>query len=108
MLAAPLTLKQSEVLDFVRAAIRNKGVAPTLDEIADHFGTAKITVHEHLTHLQDKGRILRQPFKSRAITVIEPTDEALRDWIREAIAKLLTHGEAETARRGRGILGRIS
>ncbi len=101
----PLTPKQSEVLAFVRATIREKGVAPTLAELAAHFDISRVTAFEHLTHLQEKGHIRRRKFKSRAISVIDPTEEPLRAWVREAINHLTERGEREIANRGRRLLG---
>jgi repressor LexA len=56
----PLTARQRDVLDFVILRIAAERYAPTLQEIADHFGFKSLaTVHEHLSNLVRKGYIDR-------------------------------------------------
>jgi SOS-response transcriptional repressor LexA len=48
-----LTKRQSEILNFLQSHIRDRGYAPSFEEIAEHFGFQSLaTVHEHLTNLQ--------------------------------------------------------
>lgn len=54
----PLTQRQAEVLELVRASIEARGYAPALREIANHFKwRALSTVHEHLGEIERKGHI---------------------------------------------------
>lgn len=69
-----LTEKQLEILRFIRSYRQRNALAPTLEEIAKHFGVSKITVHEHLKHLELKGAIRRTRRKSRAIEVLYDPD----------------------------------
>jgi len=64
----PLTRRQKQILDFLQSYIRSHGLAPSFEEIADHFGFASLaTVHEHLTNLERQGRIRRAHNLSRGI-----------------------------------------
>jgi repressor LexA len=66
-----LTKRQREIYDFVREFLDDHGYAPSLEEIAAHFGLSSVaTVHEHLEHLQDKGVLRRDPNRSRAVEII--------------------------------------
>jgi repressor LexA len=72
-----LTKRQSEILNFLQAHIRDRGYAPSFEEIAEHFGFQSLaTVHEHLTNLQRKGYIHRAHNESRAIEVLPPRGQA--------------------------------
>lgn len=69
-----LTGKQLQVLRFIRDYRRENSIAPTLDEIAKNFGISKITVHEHLSHLERKGAIFRLRARARGIQVLHDPD----------------------------------
>ena len=67
----PLTRRQKEILDYLARHIERKGYAPTIDEIAQHFGLSSLaTVHKHLTNLQDKGLLKREWNRSRALELV--------------------------------------
>lgn len=69
----PLTRRQREILDFIAGHIRDKGYAPSFEEIAERFTFRSLaTVHEHLTNLERKGCIRRGHNASRAIEVVPP------------------------------------
>src|SRR4029450_13128245 len=56
----PLTRRQSEILKYLQEHIRDRGYAPSFEEIAEQFGFQSLaTAHEHLTNLQRKGYIHR-------------------------------------------------
>lgn len=66
-----LTAPQQRVLDFVRAFIEEKGYPPSVREIGDGVGMASSsTVHGHLSRLEEKGYIRRDPTKSRTIDLM--------------------------------------
>jgi repressor LexA len=68
-----LTKRQSEILKYLQEHIRDKGYAPSFEEIAEHFTFQSLaTVHEHLTNLERKGYIHRTHNESRAIEVLPP------------------------------------
>ncbi|MCE2422442.1 MAG: transcriptional repressor LexA [Gemmatimonadetes bacterium] len=65
---APLTPRQREMLDFIEGFCRFRRYAPSLEEIAQHFGYRSVaTVHEHLTNLECKGYIRRTHYQRRSI-----------------------------------------
>lgn len=65
----PLTARQSEVLEFIRA---NSGMfGPTIRQIAAAIGVNNVTgVVGHLRALEKKGYIRRRPNVARGIEVI--------------------------------------
>ena len=66
----PLTKRQSQILEYIDSAIRDKGYPPTVREIGQAVGlNSPSTVHNHLNTLQDKGFLRRDPTKNRAIEV---------------------------------------
>lgn len=53
-----LTERQQEVIDFIRSHIEQRGVAPTVREIGEHFGiNSPNGVLCHLKALENKGVI---------------------------------------------------
>lgn len=73
----PLTRRQSEILEFLRSHIGERGYAPSFEEIAERFTFQSLaTVHEHLTNLERKGYIRRSYNESRSIEVLPPRGTA--------------------------------
>jgi len=70
MTAKPLTPMQSDVLTYIRECLAEYGQAPTCQEIAGHIGRSKVTAHEHVKALADKGWITVEARKKRAIRVV--------------------------------------
>jgi len=71
MAAPPLTRRQRQILDFLLEYGRANSIAPTLEEIAQHFGVTKITIFGHVRELERKGFIERSsPGVSRGIRVL--------------------------------------
>ncbi len=63
--------RQKQILDYISSNISRYGYAPTLTEIAEHFGLSSLaTVHEHLTVLEKKGLIRRYKGAVRGIEVL--------------------------------------
>ncbi len=63
-----LTKKQQNVLGFIQNKIGREGVAPTIREIAKHFGFSSTgTVRDYLNALKRKGYLNIAPKKSRHI-----------------------------------------
>lgn len=69
------TKRQLEVLDFLRHYIAKFRVAPTLEEMADHFKVSKITIHDHVKTLEEKGVLRRAKNRARAIEIVEAPQE---------------------------------
>ncbi|MDE5412871.1 MAG: transcriptional repressor LexA [Bacillaceae bacterium] len=64
--------RQQEILDYIKTEVRKKGYPPSVREIGEAVGLASSsTVHGHLSRLEKKGLIRRDPTKPRAIEVID-------------------------------------
>jgi len=73
-----LSKRQQEIFDFIFNEQKETGYPPTVREIGKKVGLASSsTVHGHLTRLEDKGLILRDPSKPRAIQVLKHYDETI-------------------------------
>ena len=67
-----LTKKQKSIYDYLKEYIGKNGIAPSIKEICDHFGTTSVsTMHKQLMALEKKGYIRRIPKMGRAIELIE-------------------------------------
>src|SRR5690625_160314 len=72
-----LSKRQQSILNFIKEEVRTKGYPPSVREIAQAVGLASSsTVHGHLSRLENKGYIRRDPTKPRAIEVIDFSDNA--------------------------------
>lgn len=66
----PITKKQQAVLGAIEQYIHEKSYGPTVREICEMLGlSSPSTVHVHITALEEKGYINRDPMKSRSITL---------------------------------------
>lgn len=69
----PLTKRQQEVLEFLRASLQQNGFSPSLEEIARHFGMASLNgVFKHLRVLEERGFIRRLSNRARSIQIVDP------------------------------------
>ncbi|MDV2685528.1 transcriptional repressor LexA [Alkalihalophilus sp. As8PL] len=67
-----LSKRQQEILDYIKIEVKKKGYPPSVREIGEAVGLASSsTVHGHLSRLEKKGFIRRDPTKPRAIEVLE-------------------------------------
>jgi len=65
-----LTIIQKRIFDYLTSQKVNRGITPTLAEIALHFGYKnRATVHQHLRAIEKKGYIKRTPKLSRSIEI---------------------------------------
>src|SRR5690625_1945151 len=79
-----LSKRQQMILDYIKNEVYVKGYPPSVREIATAVGLASSsTVHGHLSRMEKKGYIRRDPTKPRAIEVVDqsideniPKDEA--------------------------------
>ena len=68
-----LTKKQKDILEFIRTHIHQRGYAPTLREIGEHFGLSSVaTVHKHLKSLEEKGELKREEGRARQVEIRPP------------------------------------
>ncbi len=66
-----LTKRQKQLLDYLDEYIVAHGIAPTFEEIGEHFHlSSPATVHKHLSNLEEKGVIRRKWNFSRAIEIV--------------------------------------
>jgi len=70
-MTAPLTTRQTQILDFLRTSIEEKGYPPSLREVGDAVGLTTGSVHNQLVTLQAKGYIVRDPGRPRALTLVD-------------------------------------
>jgi repressor LexA len=71
-----LTDRQSDVYEFIRQQIQERGFGPTVREIGQHFGIRSPNgVKRHLDALESKGLVKREPFTARAIKMSGLTAE---------------------------------
>jgi repressor LexA len=66
-----LTEKQQLIYEFIRDFRQQRAISPTLDEMAQYFNVSKMTIHEHVKALEQKGVIRRTPHRARAIELVE-------------------------------------
>lgn len=67
-----MTDRQRQVLDFIKAEVRRQGFPPTVRDIGQAVGlSSSSTVHAHLSALEAKGLIRRDPSKPRALEVLD-------------------------------------
>ncbi len=67
-----LTKRQEEILNFIKSEVQAKGYPPSVREIGKAVGlSSSSTVHAHLSQLEKKGYIRRDPTKPRAIELLE-------------------------------------
>ena len=72
-----LTPKQRQILAFIRSQTESRGYPPSVREIGEAFRLKSTsTVHGHLTRLERKGYIRRDPSKPRAIELLRPAMSA--------------------------------
>ncbi len=65
-----ITRKQKEVLDFVKISSKEKGYAPSLQEIQKEFKLASVsTAHFHISKLRKAGLLEKLENRARAISI---------------------------------------
>ncbi|NSL51095.1 transcriptional repressor LexA [Calidifontibacillus erzurumensis] len=66
-----ISKRQQDILDFIKKQVSEKGYPPSVREIGEAVGLASSsTVHGHLSRLEKKGYIRRDPTKPRAIEIL--------------------------------------
>ncbi|MGN0318792.1 MAG: transcriptional repressor LexA [Lachnospira sp.] len=67
-----ITQKQSEILEYIKSQILNKGYPPSVRDICTAVNLKSTSsVHAHLESLEKNGYIRRDPTKSRTIEIID-------------------------------------
>jgi SOS-response transcriptional repressor LexA len=67
-----MTEKRKLVLDFIRAYVRLYGVPPSYEVIAKGIGLkSKSNIHRIVHRLKEDGQLKTQPYKFRAIELVD-------------------------------------
>ena len=65
-----LTKRQKQVLDFIKAFIKKRDYAPSLEEVKEYLGLSSVsTAHFHVQALQQKGFLRKGENQPRAIEI---------------------------------------
>ena len=72
-----LTPRQLDILVAIRNFRHLHGYSPTMQELADKFGTSKVTIFEHIGALEEKRVLRRDKHKARSLEIV--ADEKLPD-----------------------------
>lgn len=71
-----ISKRQEDILAFIKEEVKTKGYPPSVREIGEAVGLASSsTVHGHLSRLENKGLIRRDPTKPRAIEILDSEDQ---------------------------------
>jgi len=73
-MSKPLTPKQKRIVMFIRTFRLSHGYSPTMQELGDALGVSKVTIHEHIAALAEKGVILRSHYKARSLELSPDLD----------------------------------
>ncbi len=74
-----ITKKQSEILEYIKSQILNKGYPPSVRDICEAVDLKSTSsVHSHLETLEKNGYIRRDPTKPRAIEIIDDNCNLVR------------------------------
>lgn len=66
-----LTAKEQQVYDYIEESIRRDGYSPTTRDIRDALSLGSTsTAYAYITRLAEKGMIVREPGKKRAIRLV--------------------------------------
>jgi len=66
-----LTKRQQEILDFIIDHVKRTGYPPTVREVAGAFSMSSKGAYDHITAIEKKGYIKRNPAKPRAIELMD-------------------------------------
>lgn len=71
-----LSLRQQQILAYLKSEVKKKGYPPSVREICDAVGLKSTsTVHSHLSQLEKRGLIRRNPTKPRAIEILDNNEQ---------------------------------
>lgn len=74
-----LTRRQDEVLEYLKSYINENGYAPCVRDICEALDLKSTsTAHAHLTKLERKGYISRDPAKPRTIMILDGSSQKQR------------------------------
>lgn len=74
-----ITAKQTEILEYIKSEILNRGYPPSVRDICEAVQLKSTSsVHSHLETLEKNGYIRRDPSKPRAIEIIDDSFNLVR------------------------------
>lgn len=74
-----ISKKQTEILEYIKSQILNKGYPPSVRDICEAVSLKSTSsVHSHLETLEKNGYIRRDPTKPRAIEIIDDNFNLVR------------------------------
>ena len=90
-----ITKKQTEILEYIKSQILNKGYPPSVRDICTAVNLKSTSsVHAHLETLEKNGYIRRDPTKPRAIEIIDDNfNLTRRELVNVPIVGTVTAGE---------------
>ncbi|MDW7652404.1 MAG: transcriptional repressor LexA [Bacillota bacterium] len=91
-----LTPRQMQILEYIRREVKAKNYPPSVREIGEAVGlSSSSTVHAHLSKLESKGFIRRDPTKPRAIELLDddPPPSFVPDVVNVPVVGHVTAGE---------------
>lgn len=90
-----ISKKQSEILEYIKAQILERGYPPAVREICEAVSLKSTSsVHSHLETLEKNGYIRRDPTKPRAIEIMDENfNLTRRDMVQVPIIGRVTAGE---------------
>ena len=79
MATGKISLKQQEILEYIKETILSKGYPPAVREICEavHLSSTS-SVHSHLETLEKNGYIRRDPTKPRTIEICDDSFQMMR------------------------------
>ena len=81
-----LTKRQKQILDYIKFIASKNGYAPSLEEIAKHFGLSSVaTVHEHIENLKEKGYLKKEENKYKYSSLASFVNSIVHDQIRSEV-----------------------
>ncbi len=84
---AKRTNRENEILEFINEQVRLKGYPPSIREICTAVGlSSPSTVHTYLKKLEDKGLLVKDGSKTRAIRLVETEAERMAEPIAEYLS----------------------
>ena len=89
-----MTAKQQEILEYIKETILKKGYPPAVREICEavHLKSTS-SVHSHLSALEEKGYIRRDPTKPRTIEILDDSFNFRRDMVNIPVLGTVAAGE---------------
>jgi repressor LexA len=95
----PLTYRQQQVLNYIQVHQQQKGIVPTLREIARHFSFRSMTAAvDHVRVLQRKGYLAHEPRRARSLRLLSETASLDRPLVRMPVFGSIPAGFADERR----------